>query len=295
MPSLNELRRKIKSIKSTQQITKAMKMIAGARLSRAQKERADALYCADTVGHLLVRSIGPYQAGYVDDVTKRLYAHPFIAPVASGKTCLVVVTGDKGLCAGFNGNILRAANEFIAGHKDRQITLFVIGKKGHDYFFRRRLSPLSEYINVMAKLDFAQSESIARELFWHYCDDGISELVFIYNEFKSIIRQKVTVRKVLPLDPQEMQGAQDAPDYLYEPHKASVCRELFTRYLACRLHGILRDSYAAELGARMTAMDQATKNAHELIDTLTLEMNKVRQAGITRELADIVGTSEVLR
>jgi len=295
MPSLNELRRKIKSIKSTQQITKAMKMIAGARLSKAQKQRADAGYCADYLGRLLVQAIGPYEAGYADSLTKALYAHPFIAPPDSSKICLVVVTGDKGLCAGFNSNIIREANEFTARNKDKDVSLFVVGKKGHDYFFRHQINAVREYINIAAKLDFAQSQSIATELAWQYCDEGISELVFIYNEFKSIIKQQVVAKKVLPLDMQALFGSAGTRQYLYEPEKGKVVRWLFSEYLASRLHSILRESYASELAARMTAMDQATKNAHELIETLTLEMNKVRQAGITRELADIVGTSEVLR
>lgn len=295
MPSLNELRIKIKSIKSTQQITKAMKMIAGARLVRAQKHCADALYFIDNLQRLLTQAIGPYQAGYVDSVTRALYAHPFLAPPDSNKISLVVVTSDKGLCAGFNSNILRVAAEFMKQHADKEVSLFVVGKKGHDYFFRRQISPLREYINISGTFGFGQAQAIATELAWHYYDENVSQLIFIYNEFKSIIKQQVVVKKILPFDAGTIRAGVASSQYLYEPEEEKVVRRLFFKYFACRLYSILRESYAAELAARMTAMDQATKNAHELIDTLTLEMNKVRQAGITRELADIVGTSEVLR
>jgi F-type H+-transporting ATPase subunit gamma len=295
MPSLNELRRKVKSIKSTQQITKAMKMIAGARLARAQKILNDSRYCADTAQRLMAKGIGSLEADYNDLITQRLYRHPFLRPNFSAKLALVVVTADKGLCAGFNANVLRKASEFISANKNKEFSLFLFGKKACDYFSRRDIKAISEYSNLSGKLDFSLAERIACELSWYYINEGICELTFIYNRFRSVIKQEVTLSRVLPFDLSIIKRQENASNYLYEPGRENTVKLLFAKYIAYRVYGILTESYAAELAARMTAMDQATKNAHELIESLTLEMNKVRQAGITRELADIVGTSEVLR
>ncbi len=294
MPSLNELKRKIKSIKSTQQITKAMKMIAGARLAHAQKNLNDSRCFADNAWRLVVQAAGSRQLDFNDPLTQRLYSHPYIRGAASDKLCLLVVTSDKGLCAGFNSNVLRKASQFLEENSDKQVSIFTVGKKAHDYFLRRGVKTSGEYLNLSGKLDFQTAELMAVELSWYYLYSRARQLTVIYNEFKSIIRQQVVSRTLLPFD---LPAAHKESAYscLYEPERGKLATLLFQKYVSCLLYSILVESYVAELAARMTAMDQATKNAHELIESLTLEMNKVRQAKITLELADIVGTSEVLR
>ena len=298
MPSLQSVRRKIDSVKKTQQITKAMKMVAAAKLKRMQDRilaaRPYALKMRDTIRTLSRR------------VNRD--AHPLLKKRDERRIVVAVVTSDRGLCGAFNANILRTAaaalKEFEA--KGCEVEAAVIGRKGRDFFRRRSWKVRREVVDIFDKLSFEHGMLLGSELqaIDDYVTGRIDAVYAIYNEFKSAIQQRVVVERLLPIDwVVEIADVKDADQgteqmaggYLYEPDESEVLKELLHRNFHVQAYRILLESSAAEQGARMTAMDGATRNAGELIKKLTIYYNKTRQAAITKELMDIVGGAEALK
>jgi F-type H+-transporting ATPase subunit gamma len=303
MPSLLDLRRRIRAVKSTQQITKAMKMISASKLRRAQER----VVAARPFARQMARVLNGL-ASRVDPSTHPLLATP--EPRADAKTLLIVITADKGLCGGFNTNVVKAAGGFIAKSGDRPVALGLVGRKGRDFFRRRGFEVRFEEIGVFQKVRFAHAQKIAGEAIEEFTSGRASGVYVVYNEFKSVMQQRVTIEQLLPIeskgsDPLDARGGQTpssglkAPvqgdvDYLYEPGPARIFEDLLPRHIEIQVYRALLESAAAEHAARMTAMDAATKNSGEIIDGLTLYMNKVRQAAITREIIEVVSGAQAL-
>jgi F-type H+-transporting ATPase subunit gamma len=285
MPSLIDLRRRIRAVKSTQQITKAMKMIAASRLRRAQERVVGARPFAQRMLRVL--------NGLVTRVDQE--AHPLlrIPEAGQGRPLLIVITADRGLCGSFNSNIIKAASQFILTESDegRHIALGLIGRKGRDFFRRRGFDVRYEEVNIFARLSFKDAVEIADTAIEQFKSGEASAVYLIYNEFKSVIAQRVVVERLLPIPRLEISddaGAGPTVDYLYEPSPEEIFRDLIPRHVQIQVYRALLESAAAEHAARMTAMDAATRNSAEMIQNLTLYMNKVRQAAITREIIEVV-------
>ena len=314
MPTLIDFRRRIRSVRNTQKITRAMKLVSAAKLRRAQ----------DRVFHAR-----PY-AGQMVEVLRSLARrtevrqHPLLEIRPEEKILVLVLSGDKGLCGPFNTNVIRLAERFLtaphAAPPTREPQLIAIGKKGRDYFRRRHKELAAEYINVFLRVvEYAQAREIATRVIELYAKKEVDAVFVIYNEFKSILAQRLITEKLLPLEgilPTRVEGALAVPgkgayekpaaapveaaegaaevDYIYEQPPAELFNRLLPRYVEVQVYRALLESAAAEQAARMTAMDNATNNAAEMIDTLTLNMNKARQAAITRELIEIVSGAAAL-
>jgi F-type H+-transporting ATPase subunit gamma len=285
MPSLIDLRRRIRAVKSTQQITKAMKMIAASRLRRAQERVVGARPFAQRMLRVL--------NGLVARVEHE--AHPLLRmpdPAAGGRPLLIVVTADRGLCGSFNSNVIKAASQFIVNETGdgRNIALGLIGRKGRDFFRRRGFDVRYEQVNVFAKLTFSDAAEIANAAMDAFTSGEASNVYLVYNEFKSVMSQRVVVERLLPIPRLEPGEAAAGPsvDYLYEPSPEEIFRDLIPRHVQVQVYRALLESAAAEHAARMTAMDAATRNSADMIENLTLYMNKVRQAAITREIIEVV-------
>ena len=286
MPSLQHIRRKIASVKSTQKITKAMKMVAAAKLKRAQER---------------ILSARPYAQrmdGVLKDLSQRVYRdlYPLLAKRDGSRIELVVITADRGLCGAFNANILRAAQDFIREQRARgkTVSLTLIGRKARDFFQRRDIPHRRLWIGIFDRLNYAHGAEIGRDLVQVYTSGTFDGLYLLYNEFRSVMSQRVTIEKLLPIEPAEGGGG-ILGAYLYEPSEPEVLEQLLPRYVEAQVFRALLESAAGELGARMTAMDSASRNASEVISRLTLVYNKSRQATITKELMDIVGGAEALK
>jgi F-type H+-transporting ATPase subunit gamma len=295
MPSLKNIRTQIASKKSTQKITRAMKLVAASRLRRAQ----DAIVAARPYANALGEAIA--------EVALRAgpESHPLLDRRAPERITLVLLTSDRGLAGGFNANIFRAAQRFMAERKEasppaREIVLEVVGKKGRDYFRRRKL----EIAREMAAPTADTVSSIARDLALivsHAFRDARTDAVFlVYNEFKSAVQQRVVVEPLLPVSSADLPGGAQASaggvlDFVYEPSKEKLLDALLPLYVESQIYRGLLESIASELGARMTAMDSATNNAREMIASLTLQYNRARQAAITKELMEIVSGAEALK
>ena len=284
MPSLIDIRRRIRAVKSTQQITKAMKMIAASRLRRAQERVVGARPFAQRMLAVL--------NGLVTRVEES--AHPLLRmpEQGQGRPLLIVITADRGLCGSFNTNVIKAASQFIStgGGGGREIALGLIGRKGRDFFRRRGFEVRYEQVNIFQKLTFADAVEIADTAIEEFTSGRASSVYLVYNEFKSVMTQRVVVERLLPIPRLETPRDQAVPtiDYLYEPAPEEIFRELLPRHVQVQVYRALLESAAAEHAARMTAMDAATRNSAEMIDDLTLYMNKVRQAAITREIIEVV-------
>lgn len=292
MPSLQSLRRKIAAFKNTQKITKAMKMVAAAKLKRSQ----DRILAARPYAHNM--------RGVLGNVSQRVnrFAHPLLQKREGRKIEVLVVTSDRGLCGGFNGNIVRRASEFLRQCEGRglHVTLSIVGRKGRDYFRRRSWAIRQEWTGVFDKLSFEHAIDIGADLTDHFVKGTFDELYVVYNEFKSAIQQRVIVEKLFPVDVQAEFGATQAEgttggSYLYEPDESELLEALVPKHFQVQAYRMLLESAAAEHGARMAAMDGATRNAGQLIRKVTLYYNKTRQAAITKELMDIVGGAEALK
>ena len=289
MPSLIDLRRRIRAVKSTQQITKAMKTVAASRLRRAQDRIVGARPFAKLMGRVL------------NDLAERVDTtmHPLLAPPVApdAPALLFVVTADKGLCGSFNANILRRAAGFV-GEADRPVVMGLVGRKGRDFFVRRGFDVRFELVNIFNDLRYSHAQAVAQAAIEEYTGGAVSRVDVIYNEFKSVIQQPVVVEQLLPIPRIEYaDGDPEAGltgDFLFEPTPAEIFRTLLPRNVETQVFRTLLESAAAEHAARMTAMDAATRNADEMIDGLTLYMNKVRQATITRELIEVVSGAEAL-
>ena len=281
MPNILDLRRRIRSVKSTQQITRAMKMVAGARLRRAQERVVAARPYANEIRALMesvVARIDPTQP----DVNPLVVVRPL------KKLLLVLITADRGLCGAFNSNLIRATQAYLNEHADLQISLLTVGNKGRDYFRKARANIMSEHLNVFAKLQFSHAQAIAKEIIDAYSCGTVDAVDFLYNEFKSVLTQKLTVERFLPVVPSKAPAEESRVDYIYEQPPAEIFGRLLPRYVESQVYRALLESQAAELAAKTTAMDAATRNASEMIDSLTLHMNRVRQAAITKEIIEIV-------
>jgi F-type H+-transporting ATPase subunit gamma len=285
MPNVRDIRHRIRSVKNTQQITRAMKMVASGRLRRAQASVFSA------------RPFARQMLAVLTSVAARTdqSAHPLLAQRPVEKVLLVLITGDRGLCGAFNANLLRAAEHYLAGHASEQVSLLLVGRKGRDYFRKKLIRKVGEYVSLFGKLRFADTQPIAKQIIDAYTSEVVDAVDFIYNEFKSMLVQRLTVERYLPIPPfSPPLPGQALIDYIYEQPPAEIFRDLLPRYVEVEVYRALLESQAAELSARMTAMDAATNNATELIDTLTLQMNRARQAAITKEIIEIVSGAAAL-
>jgi len=279
MPSLIDIRRRIRSVKNTQQITKAMKMVSAAKLRRAQ----DRVIASRPYGALVRQVLGNVAAAVASD--ERAGSHPLLAQRSEQRILLVLITSDKGLAGAFNTNLIKGAQRFVADHAGASVKMELIGRKGRDFFRKRRFNISGDYIGLAAKALFDDIAAIARKAMDLYRNEEIDAVYLIYNEFKSVVAQKLTTRRVLPIALPE----QAAPiDYLFAQPPAEMLAALLPRYVEIEFYRALLESVAAEHAARMTAMEAATSNAGEMIDKLTLYMNRVRQASITKEIIEVV-------
>jgi len=281
MPSLIDLRRRIRAVKSTQQITKAMKMIAASRLKRAQ----DRVVASRPFAQRMLTVLNGLVANVEPD------SHPLLRmPVqAKGKTLLIVVTADRGLCGSFNTNVTKAAGQFIVNEgKGHEIALGLVGRKGRDFFKRRGFDVLYETTGIFQRLTFAHAAEIADTAMAAFTSGEVSSVYLVYNEFKSVMAQRLVMERLLPIPRLEPQANSQAIDYLYEPGPEEIFKDLLPRHVQVQVYRALLESNAAFFAAQMTAMDSATRNSAEMIENLTLYMNKVRQAAITREIIEVV-------
>jgi F-type H+-transporting ATPase subunit gamma len=289
VPSLRDIRRRIGSVKSTQQITKAMKMVAAAKLRRAQ----EAITKARPYAVLLEQALSRIAARAAAEETA---AHPLLVARPPRVAELVVITSDRGLAGGFNSNIGRRAQRFLVENSDRydQIQVSTIGRKGRDFLRARKVALRKDFTGVHAQLSHEKAHEIATEYAARFLSGEVDAVFLVYNEFKSAIAQKVTLRQLLPVET-EAGGEGAGIDFLYEPERGRLLEDLVPRHLDTQVWRALLDSAASEHGARMTAMESASKNAGELIASLTLQYNRARQAYITKELMEIVSGAEALK
>ena len=284
MPTLLDIRRRIRSVKNTQQITRAMKMVAAARLRRAQERVFNARPYANQMLTLL--------SSLAARTEQR--AHPLLAVRPVEKLLLVLVTGDKGLCGAFNANLIRSAQAYLEEHRDDKVSMIAVGRKGRDFFRRRPVDILAESVGIFSRLEFNHARAIAQQIIDFYSSGAVDAVDFIYNESKTILTQRLTRERYLPVKPLEPAKGEALVDYIYEAPAEEIFAVLLPRYVEMEVYRALLESGAAELAARMTAMDAATSNAAEMIDSLTLHLNRVRQAAITREIIEVVSGAAAL-
>jgi len=290
MPSLIDIRRRIRAVKSTQQITKAMKMVAASRMRRAHERVVNARPYSTGMLRVLTSL-----ASRVDPNMNPLLAERDTAK-AGARIVVIVITGDKGLAGSFNSNILKAAGHFLAERKHQQVEFVLIGRKGRDYYKRRPVTTRGELVGLFTRLTSQHAAEVAGPVIEAFARGHVDGVYVIYNEFKSIMSQKTVVEQVLPIPRHEPAAAESGPalDYLYEPDAATIFGTLLPRYVESRIFAALLESNAAFYAAQMTAMDAATKNSAEMLESLTLYMNKVRQAAITREIIEVVSGAQAL-
>jgi F-type H+-transporting ATPase subunit gamma len=286
MATLRDIKRRIASVKSTQQITKAMKLVAAAKLRRAQERileaRPYAFKMQEVLGSLALRADPQF--------------HPLLRRRDADKRTLVVIAADKGLCGAFNSNIMRRSLELLrAIHGEITLTLIVVGRKARDFYRRRPYTIRSEQIGFFDRLAYAHAAALGQELVKAYVDEEADDIQLVYNEFKSVTTQRVVVERLLPIEPLQPPEELAAIDFIYEPSPAAILENLLPKHVEVQVYRALMESLAGEYGARMTAMEAATKNASEMIDLLTLQFNKARQERITKELLEVVGGAEALR
>lgn len=296
MATLREIRRRISGVKSIQKITKAMKMVAAARLRRAQEAIVSARPYAREINRLIAHLVG--------EVDPALF--PLLQPREMRKSLLIVVTSDRGLCGAFNTNVIRAAVHHVRNnYPDRkanpgQLRIIAIGKKGFEFFSRRDYELHSRHVGIFQNLNSGHARGIAADFVAGYLNGEYDKVEVIYNEFKNVLQQRVVTEQLLPIPPEALTSNQVGKphaliDYIYEPSSKEIIDELLPKHLNFQMWRILLESNAAALGAQMSAMDNATENARELITDLTLSYNKARQASITKELLEIVAGAEALK
>jgi F-type H+-transporting ATPase subunit gamma len=290
VPSLRDIRNRITSVKSTRQITKAMKMVAAAKLRRAQ----DAILKTRPYAQLLDRTLSRVAARAA---AEGAVTHPLLAPREQKLAEVIVITSDRGLAGGFNSNISRRVQRFITEETERfeKTTLATIGRKGRDFFRARRIEIRKDFTGIHAGLDYAKADAIAKEYTARYLAGEVDAVYLAYNEFKSAISQKPVVFQLLPIDTGDAsEAATTAIDFKYEPSREALLADLLPRHVSMQVWRALLESAASEHGARMSAMESATKNAEEMISALTLQYNRARQAYVTKELSEIVSGAEAL-
>ncbi|HEV2423369.1 MAG TPA: ATP synthase F1 subunit gamma [Terriglobia bacterium] len=281
MANILDLRRRIRSVRNTRQITRAMKMVAGARLRRAQERILHARPYAAAI-----RSVLESVAARMDPSEQA--AIPLLAVREVRRVLLVLVTADRGLCGAFNSNLVRRAHQYLDENANLEVSMLAVGRKGYDHFRKRPVPMVGEHTGIFSKLEFSSAKAIAAQIIERYSDAKVDAVDFIYNEFKSIMTQRVAVERYLPIPPVKPAHGQYLVDYIYEQPPAEIFGLLLPRYAESQVFRALLESQAAELAAKTTAMDSATRNASEMIDSLTLYMNRVRQAAITKEIIEIV-------
>jgi F-type H+-transporting ATPase subunit gamma len=284
MPSLIDIRRRIRSVRSTQQITKAMKMVSAAKLRRAQERVVAARPYAAMLRQMLSNVAAAVPPGQEE-------TSPLLAPRQEKRIQLVLLTSDRGLAGAFNTNLIRAAQRFIEEHSDAQVELELIGRKGRDFFRRRTFTISGDYVGILNKPAYSDASTIARKVADRLINDEIDAVYLLYNEFKSVVSQKLTETKILPV---EAPSGGDQIDYIFEQPPAELLASLLPKYVESQLYTAMLETGAAEHAARMTAMDAATSNASDMIEKLTLYMNRVRQASITREIIEVVSGASAL-
>jgi F-type H+-transporting ATPase subunit gamma len=285
MPTIREIRRRIIAVKSTQKITRAMRMVAAAKLRRGQEN---------------IVKVRPYAASLEDMVsritsTSSVSSHPLLEIHPSGKVLLVVVNGDSGLSGGFNSNTIRAAIEYIQSNPGEQFDLYCVGEKGRVFFIRSSFNLTGQKVNFFRSLKYGDAVQIVSELISLYKKNMYSRVDIIYNQFKSAMQGIIVNKTLLPFKSEQTEGNNEIViDYLYEPNEFELLDILIPYNLEVQIWRVLLESYATEMAAKMTAMDAATENASELIDKLTISFNRARQAIITKELSEIVSGAEGL-
>jgi F-type H+-transporting ATPase subunit gamma len=286
MANLKEIRKRIQSVKNTQQITSAMKMVAAAKLKKAQerieKARPYANKMADVLASLALRT--------------HEKAHPLLVRREVKNIALVVVTSDRGLCGAFNQNVIKMTEQYLRQNRSRfsEILFTMIGKKGYDYFKIRPITIHREYVGVSGKLNYELAQSIADNLREVFLSANVDEVYILYNRVKTTISQELVFSRLLPITPLEVAQGETAPAYTFEPDDQDILEDIIRKNLEIQIYRALLESEASELGARMTAMDSATSNAGEMIKKLTLKYNRARQETITKELMEIIAGAEAL-
>lgn len=287
MATLRSIRRRIASVKKTQQITRAMQMVAAAKLLRAQenalKARPYGQKLSEVVKSLVIRT--------------RPEGHPLLRKREENKVSIVVITSDRGLCGGFNINILTKATQFLKERKEKgcQVDLVIMGRKGIVFFHRTGEEIRREYRNVLGMADYTSATIIARDLIEDYLREAVDSIYLVYNQFKSAMQQRVVEERLLPIQEEGLEEGLSPVEYIYEPKENEILDLLLPRHIEYQTFSAILESTASEFAARMTAMDMATRNAKDMIDRLTLYFNRARQEAITKELMDIVGGAEALQ
>ncbi len=286
MATLRDIRRRIRSVQSTQKITRAMKLVAAAKLRRAQERIVSARPYANKMAELLGNLVTGTDGA----------AHPLLEQRDGPRRQIVIVTADRGLAGAFNSNILRRAVEFIRESNTTELTLVVVGRKARDFFRRRSHTVKRDMIGFWDRLAYSHAAELADYFMQQYLDSEVDEVHLLYNEFRSVAVQRPVRQQLLPIPRMaETAGEAEAPvDYIYEPGPEAILNDLLPRHVRMQVYRALMESLAGEYGARMTAMEAATKNAKDMIDILTVQYNKARQEKITKELLDIVGGAEAL-
>jgi F-type H+-transporting ATPase subunit gamma len=285
MPSLIDIRRRVRATKSTQQITKAMKMVSSSKLRRAQERIVRSRPYAQEmlrVFNSLATRVDPAAHALLQDDPQR------------ARTLLVVISADRGLCGSFNTNVIKSTAQYITDHPatpGHEVALALVGRKSRDFFNRRGFDVKYEEVGLFQNVKWAHAQAIANTCVKEFLGPDVSSVYLVYNEFRSVISQRVVIERLLPIPKLELDKVEGA-DYLFEPSPAELLDTLLPFHVAVQVNRALLESSAAEHAARMTAMDAATRNAKEMVDRLTLYMNKVRQAAITREIIEIVAGAQ---
>jgi F-type H+-transporting ATPase subunit gamma len=284
MAKTRDIKRRIRSIRSTMQVTRAMKMVSAAKLRRSQERIVQARPFARRMLQVL-RSLAS---------RANPEAHPLLSARPQERVDLVVVTGDRGLCGSFNTNVYKKAAAFLETRAGCSVSLYLVGRKGRDHFRRTRLPRKREWTDIYRTLGYTTAAEIAGDLMAEYVGGKTDAVYVAYNEFKSIMQQRPVVEQLLPIERLDLAPGEVAEDYIYEPAPALLFDRMLPRHVEVQVYRSLLESVAAENAARMTAMDSATSNAAELIESLTLHMNRVRQASITTEIIEVVSGAEAL-
>jgi F-type H+-transporting ATPase subunit gamma len=289
MATLRDIQRRIRSVQSTQKITRAMKLVAAAKLRRAQERILAARPYAAKMGELLGNLVSA--AGGSDGAQ-----HPLLEQREGPRRQIVIISADKGLAGAFNANVIRRALEFVRQSNTVDVTLVVVGRKARDFYRRRQWTITRDMIGFWDRLAYTHAAELADSFMQQYLDGEVDEVHLVYNEFRSVAVQRAVREQLLPIPrTAAAEGDAAAVDYIYEPDPAAILGELLPRHVRTQVFRALMESLAGEYGARMTAMEAATKNAKEMIDVLTIQFNKARQEKITKELLDIVGGAEALK
>src|SRR6266568_9501212 len=286
MANLKSIKKRIVSVKNTRQITKAMKMVSAAKLRRAQENVVAARPYARKLSEVLERLAGNVEAE----------CSPLLQQRVKDKGLLIVVTSDRGLCGGFNANISKTAERFMKEKRGEfgELSLMTIGRKGYD-FLKNRHKVVKNYANIQANLNYQTAALIAHEVIDGFIAEEYAAVFLLYNSFRSVMSQDITLEKVLPIAPPVAAEETNPPQYIYEPSTAELLAELLPKHIEVQFFKALLESLASEHGARMTAMDSASKNANEMISKLTLQYNRARQAAITKELMEIISGAESIK